>query len=230
MIPRDSPTVAARRSARKFSGSGRCLPCLHTGRKILGYHNQKELTMQVTNIVNGVDRDRLFGTIEHITAEPALARFQFRARNQWIDGGHNRTSIKEFYGAGQEDTSRTEPFVVDAGEPPVLLGGNEAPNAPEYLLHALAACLTGTIVYHAAARGIALEGLECAIEGDVDLHGFLGLDKDVRPGYEGIRVAFKASGDFDDEQLAELASLTSYSPVRDIVSNPVPVAIDVARA
>ena len=186
--------------------------------------------MQVTNIVNGVDVDRLFGTIEHISAEPTLARFQFRTRNQWIDGGHNRTTIQGFYGAGHEDTSRAEPFVVDAGEPPVLLGDNEAPNAPEYLLHALAACLTGTIVYHAAARGIALEGLECTIDGDVDVRGFLGLDENVRPGYEGIRVAFKASGDFDDEQLAELASLTSYSPVRDIVSNPVPVAIDVARA
>ncbi|MGZ4229600.1 MAG: OsmC family protein [Solirubrobacteraceae bacterium] len=186
--------------------------------------------MQVTNIVNGVDLDRLFGTIDHISAEPTLARFQFRARNQWIDGGHSGTTIKGFYGAGQEDTSRTEPFVLDAGEPPVLLGKNEAPNAPEYLLHALAACLTGTIVYHAAARGIALDGLECTIEGDLDLHGFLGLDENVRPGYEGIRVAFKASGDFDDEQLAELASLTSYSPVRDIVSNPVPVAIDVTRA
>jgi uncharacterized OsmC-like protein len=186
--------------------------------------------MQVTNIVNGVDLDRLFGTIEHISAAPTLARFQFRARNQWIDGGHNRSTIKGFYGAGQEDTSRTEPFVLDAGEPPVLLGENEAPNAPEYLLHALAACLTGTIVYHAAARGIALDSLQCTIEGDVDLHGFLGLDEKVRPGYQGIRVAFKASGDFGDEQLAELASLTSYSPVRDIVTNPVPVAIDVTRA
>lgn len=186
--------------------------------------------MQVTNLINGVDVDRLSGTIGHITANPTLARFQFRARNQWIDGGHNRTTIKEFYGAGQEDTSRTEPFVLDADEPPVLLGENQAPNAPEYVLHALAACLTGTLVYHAAARGIALDGLECTIEGDADLHGFLGLDETVRPGYESIRVAFKATGDFDDEQLAELASLTRYSPVRDIVSNPVPVAIDVARA
>ena len=105
-----------------------------------------------------------------------------------------------------------------------------SPIAPEYLLHALASCLTGTIVYHAAARGIALDVLECAIEGDVDLHGFLGLDESVRPGYEQIRVAFKATGDFDDDELAELARLTSYSPVRDIVSNPVPVAIDVTRA
>jgi uncharacterized OsmC-like protein len=186
--------------------------------------------MQVTSILNGVDLDRLFGTIDHIGADPALARFQFRARNQWIDGSHNRTAIKEFYGAGREDESRTEPFVLDADEPPVLLGDNLAPNAPEYLLHALAACLTGTIVFHAAARGIVLDGLECTIEGDVDLHGFLGLDETVRPGYEQIRVSFKATGDFDDDQLAELARLTSFSPVRDIVSNPVPVAIDVTRA
>ncbi|MGZ4286559.1 MAG: OsmC family protein [Solirubrobacteraceae bacterium] len=186
--------------------------------------------MQVTNKVNGVDVDRLFGTIDHISAEPTLARFQFRARNQWIDGGHNRTTIKGFYGAGHEDTSRTEPFVLDADEPPILLGENQAPNAPEYLLHALAACLTGTLVYHAAARGIALDGLESTIEGDVDLRGFLGLDEGVRPGYQQIRVSFKATGDFDDDQLDELASLVRYSPVRDIVSNPVPVAIDVARA
>ena len=186
--------------------------------------------MHVTSTVNGVDVDRLSGTIDHIGADPTLARFQFRARNHWIDGGHSRSTIKDFYGAGHEDTSRTEPFVVDSDEPPVLLGNNQAPNTPEYVLHALAACLTGTIVYHAAARGIVLGGLECTIEGDVDLHGFLGLDEKVRPGYEGIRVGFKVSGDFDDEQLAELASLTRYSPVRDIVSNPVPVAIDVARA
>ncbi|MGZ4262407.1 MAG: OsmC family protein [Solirubrobacteraceae bacterium] len=186
--------------------------------------------MQVTNKVNGVDVDRLFGTIDHISAEPTLARFQFRARNQWIDGGHNRTTIKGFYGAGHEDTSRTEPFVLAADEPPILLGENQAPNAPEYLLHALAACLTGTLVYHAAARGIALDGLESTIEGDVDLRGFLGLDEAVRPGYQQIRVSFKATGDFDDDQLDELASLVRYSPVRDIVSNPVPVAIDVARA
>ncbi len=186
--------------------------------------------MHVTSTVNGVDLARLSATIDAVSADPALARFQFRAGNHWIDGGHSRTTIKDFYGAGQEDVTRTQPFTVDSDEPPVLLGENRAPNAGEFVLHALAACLTGTIVYHAAARGIALDGLECTIEGDLDLRGFLGLDSNVRPGYEQIRVAIKASGDFDDDQFAELTSLTRYSPVRDIVSNPVPVAIDVARA
>jgi uncharacterized OsmC-like protein len=185
--------------------------------------------MPVTNAVNGVDLDRLVGTIGAITADPALARFQFRARNQWIDGGHSRTTIKDFYGVGQEDPSREEAFVVECDEPPVLLGHDQAPNAAEYVLHALAACLTGSMVYHGAARGIVIDALECTLEGDVDLQGFLGLDDDVRCGYEGIRVSFRVSGDFDDAQLAELATLTRFSPVRDIVSNPVPVAIDVVR-
>jgi uncharacterized OsmC-like protein len=185
--------------------------------------------MQVTTTLNGVDLDRLSATIDAVTADPALAQFQFRARNHWIDGGYSRTTIKGFYGAGQEDATRTEPFTVDSDEPPVLLGENRAPNTVEYVLHALASCVAGTIVYHAAARGIALDGLETTIQGDLDLHGFLGLDGSIRPGYQQIRLAIKATGDFDDDQLAELASLTRYSPVRDIVTNPVPVAIDVAR-
>ena len=186
--------------------------------------------MNVTTTVNGVDLERLTGTIEAVTADPTLGGFQFRARTHWVDGGHSRTEIEGFYGAGQEDTTRDRPFLLDADEPPVLLGENRGPNAGEYALQALAACVTGTIVYHAAARGIALDGVETTIDGDLDLRGFLGLDSDVRPGYQQIRVSIKASGDFDDNQFAELASLTRYSPVRDSVSNPVPVAIDIVRA
>ena len=186
--------------------------------------------MHTTSVVNGVDLDRLSATIDAVTATPALARFQFRGHNHWIDGAYSRTTIKDFYGAGQEDTTRTEPFTVDSDEPPVLLGQNRAPNTVEYVLHALAACVSGTIVYHAAARGITLDGLETTIQGDLDVQGFLGLDSNVRPGYEQIRVTIKAAGDFDDDQFAELASLVRFSPVRDIVSNPVSVAIDVARA
>jgi uncharacterized OsmC-like protein len=186
--------------------------------------------MHVSTTVNGVDVDRLLGTIEAVSGDPTLARFQFRARTQWIEGAYSRTTIRDFYGAGQEDTTRTQPFIVDSDEPPVLLGENRAPNTGEFVLHALSACLAGTIVYHAAARGIVLDTLETEIEGDLDLRGFLGLDATVRPGFEQIRVRIKATGDFDDDQLAEIAGLTRFSPVRDIVSNPVAVAIDVARA
>jgi len=186
--------------------------------------------MHVTSTVNGVNLEGLTGTIEAVTADPTLGRFQFRAHTNWIDGGHSRTAIQGFYGAGQEDTTRTQPFVLDSDEPPVLLGENRAPNAGEYALHALAACLTGTIVYHAAARGIALDGLECTVQGDLDLQGFLGLDGNVRPGYEQIHVSIKVAGDLDDDQLAELHGLAVYSPVRDMVTNPVPVAIALGRA
>ncbi|RDH79710.1 OsmC family peroxiredoxin [Mycolicibacterium moriokaense] len=186
--------------------------------------------MHTTTIVNGVDVERLAGTVEAVSADPALARFQFRARNEWLGGGYSRSTIKDFYGVGHEDTSRTEAFTVETDEPPVLLGENRAPTTVEFVLHALAACVTGTIAYHAAARGIVVAGMETTIEGDVDLHGFLGLDGNVRPGFQRIRVAIKVSGDFDDAQLAELAGLTAFSPVRDIVSNPVPVDVDLARA
>ncbi len=186
--------------------------------------------MNVTSTVNGVNLERLTGTIEAVSADPALGRFQFRAHTSWIDGGHGRTRIQGFYGAGQEDTTRSEPFVIDHDEPQVLLGGNSAPNAGEYALQALAACLSGTVVYHAAARGIALQSLDVAVKGDLGLQGFLGLDSTVRPGYEQVEVRITVAGDFDDETLAELATLTRFSPVRDMVANPVTVAIDVARA
>jgi len=186
--------------------------------------------MQATTTLNGIDLDRLSGTIEAVTGDPTLARFEFRARNHWIDGGFSRSTIKDFYGAGQEDATRTQTFTVESDEPPVLLGQNRAPNTVEYVLQALAACVSGTIVYHAAARGIAIEGMETTIQGDLDVHGFLGLDGEVRPGFEQIQVGIKVTGDLDDSQLAELASLTRYSPVRDIVTNPVPVAIEVGRA
>ncbi|HQR25445.1 MAG TPA: OsmC family protein [Nocardioides sp.] len=186
--------------------------------------------MSISSTINGVDVERLTGTVEAVTADPGLGKFQFRARNHWIDGGHSRTTIHGFYGAGQEDTTREGPFVLDSDEPPVLLGENRAPNAGEYALQALAACLTGTIVYHAAARGLALRGLECTVQGDLDVQGFLGLDSDIRPGYEEIRVSIKVAGELDDDQLAEIAGLTRFSPVRDTVTNPVAVSIDVARA
>ena len=182
--------------------------------------------MQEQKVVNGVNVTRLSDTITAIQEQPALAKFQFRARNEWLGGGHNRSQIKDFYGANQEDAARNKPFVLDADEPPVLLGEDEGANPVEYVLHALAACLTTSMVYHAAARGIKIEEVESTLEGDLDLQGFLGLKEDVRKGYQNIRVNFCVKTDAPPEKLAEL---TQFSPVFDIVSNPVPVQIHVEK-
>jgi uncharacterized OsmC-like protein len=175
-------------------------------------------------IVNGVNVTALGNVAEAVQGEPKIAKFQFRATNTWQDGGHNRSAIKGFYGACAEDCTRTEPFVLDNAEPPVLLGQDQAPNPVEYVLHALAGCMTTTMVYHAAARGIRIESVESQLEGDLDLRGFLRMDDDVRNGYEKVRISFKVKSDATPEQLAELAKI---SPVFDIVSNPVPVNVTV---
>lgn len=171
---------------------------------------------------NGVDVTALFDTIEAVKADPELAQFRFRAANAWLDGGHNRSTIQAFYGCRAEDSTRTAPFVLDADEPPVLLGEDRGANPVEYVLHALAACLTTTLVYHAAARGLRIGAVESHLEGDLDLRGFLGLSADVRKGYREIRVRMRVQS---DAAPAVLQELTQYSPVYDIVSNSVPVKL-----
>jgi len=181
---------------------------------------------QQEKIINGVNVTKMFGTIGAVKENPEIAKFKFKAANEWIKGGHNRTTIKEFYGACAEDTTRTEPFVLEADEPPILLGEDLGPNPVEYVLKALASCMTTTMVYHAASRGIQLEEVESTLEGDLDLQGFLGIRDDVRKGYQNIRVSFKVKGDADPEFLAQLAK---NSPVFDIVTNPVPVSVTVEK-
>ena len=186
------------------------------------------LTKTATH-VNGVNVDQLVGTINAIKDNPGLARFKFRAENQWVDGGHSRTTIKSFYGAGSEDTSRSRPFVLQGDEPPVLLGNNAGPNAVEAVLHALASCLAVGFVYNAAAQGIKIEKLDFALEGDLDLHAFLGLSDKVRPGYQNIRLTYRVKSDAPREKIIELCNyVQKTSPVLDIVRNPVPVSIALA--
>ena len=175
--------------------------------------------------VNGVNVDQLFNTINAIKENPSLAKFQFRAKSEWVDGAHLLTSIKTFYGAGQEDISRTKPFMLDADEPPVLLGANQGPNAVEVALQALANCVGVGFVYNAAAQGIKIEKLEFTMEGDLDLHGFLGLSDKVRPGYQNIRMNCRVKSDAPREKLVELFEMTQKrSPVFDIISNPVQIS------
>ena len=180
-----------------------------------------------TTIRNGVDTEKLFATLDAVKADPSLAKFQFRARNRWIDGAHNRTTIRDFYAANQEDTSRAVEFVIDAGEPAILIGSDTGPNPAEYLLHALAACLTTSLVYVAAARGVHLTEVESTVEGDMDVQGALGLSDDYRNGFEQIRVTFRIKGDAPEEKLQSLvARAQQRSAVFDMVTQRRPGPVE----
>jgi len=175
---------------------------------------------------NGVDLEQFGRTVTAIKEQPDLARFVFRAHTAWQAGGHSRTSIQGFYGAGAEDASRAQPFVLEGDEPPVLLGANKGPNAVEVVLHALASCLAVGFVYNAAARGIKVQSLDFDLEGDLDLQAFLGLSEQVRPGYQGIKVTYRARTDAPREQVEALCEyVQKTSPVLDIIRNPVPVTV-----
>jgi len=182
--------------------------------------------MQTQQIVNNVPVDQLVETMQAIRKEPKIAKFVFRAENQWQDGGLNRATANEFHGA-LEDHARTAPYTFDMDEPPLLLGQDRGANPVEYLLAALSGCLTTSLVFHAAARGIELTRVESSYEGDIDLHGFLGMDENVRNGYEGIRVTFKVEGNASEAELDELVSVAQErSPVFDVVTNGTPVTVE----
>jgi len=180
---------------------------------------------------NGLNLEQMGQTVEVLKQDPALAQFEFRARNQWINGGENRSSIQGFYGAGVEDESRTEPFVFTNGEPPVLLGNNEGANPVELLLHALAGCVTTTTVLHAAARGIQIHRLSTELVGNIDVQGLLALDDSVPVGYESITIKMNIEADASDEEIDDLISFAEgHSPVCNTVCKPVPVSIERVKA
>jgi uncharacterized OsmC-like protein len=181
--------------------------------------------MEIKSAVNGVNVDELFGTIDAVKKAPVIAKFKFRAENEWIDGGHNRTTLKNFYGT-QQDHEHKKPFVLDADEPPLLLGRDIGPNPVEYALTALAACVTTSIVYHAAAKGVTIRSMESRLEGDIDLQGFLGIRDDVPRGYKEIRMYVNIDADAPPEKLEEIVQLgPTYSPVFDTITRAVPVSV-----
>ncbi len=175
---------------------------------------------QKNEMVNGVDVRQLTDVIGAIEADPGYAQFQFRATNRWVDGGLSRSRIKDFFAGNAEDTTRQEAFTLDADEPAIAAGQNSAPNPVEYLLHALASCLTGTLVNHAAVRGIRIDAVESSYTGDIDVRGLFGLADDVRKGLNKVTVNMRVKSEASVEELTELAM---YSPVYDMVSQSVPV-------
>lgn len=177
-------------------------------------------------IINGLDIERLYESVDALKSMPNLGAFRFRLSNKWIEGGFNRSSINNFYGLAQEQ-GRKEPFVLDADEPPILLGTDKGPNPVEYLLTALASCVTTSLVVHAAAKGIKLQQVESRLEGDIDVRGFLGIDETIPRGYTNIRMKFKIQADATDEQLEELiAYAPGHSPVYTTLTNGVKVDVE----
>ena len=169
---------------------------------------------------NGVDVGQIMDVIGAIEADPGYAQFQWRATSQWIDGSLSRSRIKEFFAGNAEDTSRKGAFTLEADEPRIAAGRNSAPNSMEYVLHALATCLTGTLVTHAAVRGVKIEAVESSYKGDMDVRGLFGLADDVRKGFNKVTVNMRVKSETSAEELTELAM---YSPVYDMISKSLPV-------
>jgi uncharacterized OsmC-like protein len=177
---------------------------------------------------NGVDTTTLFATLDAVKGAPAAARFQFRAHNEWISGTHSRGTIYDYYGVGEERTHERS-FTFDADHPAVLVGRDNGPTPVEHLLHALAACLTAGLVNIAAARGVKLTEVHSEVAGDIDLNGVLGLDASVRNGYENIVVRFTVKGEAPEETLRKIVEQSRVrSAVFDVITNGVPVAIEVS--
>lgn len=184
------------------------------------------MTTTESPVRNGVDTATLFATLDAVKGTPEIAKFQFRATNKWVRGTHNRSTIDGFYGAMQEMTHQ-QPWTFDADHPAVLVGTDNGPTPVEFVLHALAACLTAGLANISAARGVTLTEVESTVEGDIDLLGILGLSDEVRNGFQAIRVSFKVRGD-DPEKLRKVVDQSRQrSAVFDIISNSVPVSIEV---
>ena len=175
---------------------------------------------QSKEMTNGVDVGQVMGLISAIESDSEYAKFQFRATNQWVDGGQTRSRIKDFYAGNAEDTTRKQAFVLDSDEPVIAAGQDSAPNAMEYVLHALAACMTASLIYHAAVRGIDIEAVESSYTGDMDVRGLLGLADNVRKGFSRVTVTMRVRSAASVDELTELAL---FSPVHDIISNSLPV-------
>jgi uncharacterized OsmC-like protein len=180
--------------------------------------------MSEDKILIGVNVNTVENAVKTIEEKPELAKFKFRLRNNCISGGHNHSTVNSFYGTNQE-ISHLNSFELDCDDPPVLASKNLGANPVKNLLNALAGCLTSTLVYHAAIRGIKIEELESELEGDIDLRGFLGLSKEVRRGYENVRVEFNVKT--DAENLDRLKALSKLSPVFDVTSNGTNVDVQI---
>jgi len=174
---------------------------------------------------NGVNVAALIAAREALTNAPEAAQFKWRAACEWKNGTHSYSTVEGFYGLGQEQQRKTT-FTFDADHPEVFASEDKGATPVEYVLVGLASCLTAGIAAVAQHRNIQLHAVTATIEGDMDLHGILGIDNDVRNGFGGIKVTYKIEADAKREDIEALvAQSQKRSAVYDIVTNPTNVTV-----
>lgn len=176
---------------------------------------------------NGVDVDALLGARGALSDAPEAAQFKWRASCEWINGTHSRSTVSGFFGLGQEHSHRQD-YTVDADHPAVFASEDNAPTPPEIVLAALASCLTAGVASVATRRGVQLRSVTATVEAGMDLQGILGIDGDVRNGFDAIDVTFAIDADASSADLeAIVAQSQKRSAVFDIVANPTTVNVRV---
>jgi uncharacterized OsmC-like protein len=179
-------------------------------------------------ILNGIELGELSDCMSSLRQSPEIGKCTFKVTNRWLAGAHSLTEIDDFCASG-ETIHREKTHLIEADEPVLLLGTDQAANATEALLHALGACLNASFIYHATDQGIAIESLEIELAGNIDINGFLGLNEDIHNGFESIDVIFHVKSDAPTEKIEELCKYAQQrSPVFDTVTNPVSVNVCLA--
>ena len=183
------------------------------------------MNMQAKIVDNGVNTEALIGAREALTAAPQAAQFKWRAECDWVKGTHCRTKINNFFGLG-ENHQRPRTFSLDADHPEVFAAEDNGATPVEFVLVALASCLTAGVASVAQYRNIQLHSVKAKLEGGMDLQGILGIDGDVRNGYDGIKVEFEIDADASKEDIEALvAQSQKRSAVFDILANPTAVTV-----
>jgi uncharacterized OsmC-like protein len=182
----------------------------------------------MSTIDNGVNVEALLEAREALAGAPEAAQFTWRASSKWENGVHSTTSIQNFFGLGEEQSHKTE-AVFDADHPEVFAASDNGITPIEYLLVGLASCLTAGVASVAQNRGIQLRSIESTVEGNHDIRGILGVDADVRNGFNDVKVTFKIDADASRQEIEALvAQSQKRSAVFDALTNPTEVAVEVA--
>lgn len=180
-------------------------------------------------IVNGIAVGELSDCMSSLRQSPEIGKCTFMVKNKWVKGAHCRTEVGDFCASG-ETIHRDKTHVIEGDEPALLLGTDQGANATEALLHALGACLNASFIYHATDQDIDIESLEIELKGNVDVNGFLGINEQIRNGFESIDVTFHVKSDAPREQIEKLCQYAQQrSPVFDTITNPVQVNVKLAE-